>query len=463
MVPKESIESARSYTGALMTNQVVAGPAVSVLILHRVKARAVSPRFAQQTLRMFNGIPAVTCVAHDVSLPMPRWLSRLDFDAFVLDSSMLGFRWAPKSMFDRVRESVAFLSQRRGLKIALPMDEFDRSIALDRWLSDLGVDLVCTTLYNHRHLLLPDCCSRAEVIPAWTSYIDGGLLQGSANPLDGRPVDIGYRTRKLPFNFGSFGQLKSQVGELFRDRLGGSSLVHDIEVGDTFRIDGDAWIKFLQSCKFVLGAPSGSSIHDPTGAIDNSVRSFLSEQPSADFSTVERACFPGVDGQQEFSVLSPRVFEASMAGCCQVLVRGEYGGLLRPEEHYLPIERDFSNLDNVVERLMNVEAASDIATRCRDAFLSEPTLRASVRDGKLYDWICEHRRSPESMRCVQDVLDAVRVNGGRQRWARYARVAQDMTASCFHRVQGRLPDPLGRALLRLHACLQALRIRDLAP
>jgi hypothetical protein len=459
VVPNESTESARSYTRTSMIEQVAVGPVVSVLILHRVRAQGVSPRFTQQGLRILSGNPAVKCVAHDVSLPMPRWLSRLDFDAFFLDSSMLGYRWAPKSMFDRVRESVAFLSRRRGLKIAFPMDEFDRSAALDRWLSDLGVDLVCTTLYAQRHLLLPECCSRAEVIPAWTSYIDDGLLQGSAGPLAGRPVDVGYRTRKLPFNFGRFGQLKSQVGERLRDRLAGSSLVHDVEVGEAFRIDGDAWIRFLRSCKFVLGAPSGSSIHDPSGAIDMSVQSFLSEQPNADFDTVERACFPGIDGRHEFSVLSPRVFEASMAGCCQVLVRGEYGGLLRPDEHYLPIERDFSNLDEVLERLKDIEAASDVSMRCRDALLSEPTLHANVRDRTLYAWICERRRPSESVNCVRDVLDAVRVNGGRQRWMRHTRAALDRASSCFHRFQGRLPDPLGRALLRLHGCLQAMRPR----
>jgi hypothetical protein len=384
-------------------------------------------------------------------------MARLDFDAVVLDSSMLGCRWAPPSMFERVRKEVSVFAGRRALKIAAPMDEFDRSSILDEWLTQLNVDLVYTTSYEHRNLLIPKCCARSEVSPGWTSLIDPELATLQSPRLAGRPIDVGYRVTGLPYGMGRLAQLKTAIGDRFSALAVGRGLVTDIAVGQEHRIDGDAWVRFLQSCKYVLGSPSGSSVHDPVGEIDRKVREFLKESPDAAFETVERECFPGVDGQQVFSVLSPRVLEAAMAGCCQVLIRGDYGGLLEAEEHYIPVETDFSNLQEVLDRMADHERAVQMAARCRERLLGEPSLHKDVRDRQLYEWICERRRLPESGRSVEEIRDALARHGGTRSAALRTRQIIDRASFHFHRMQGRLPAPIGAALLRMHRLFQSMR------
>ena len=70
---------------------------------------------------------------------------------------------------------------------------------------------------------------------------------------------------------------------------------------------------------------------------------------------MEAACFPGEDGRLQLFAISPRHLEACATRTCQVLVEGDYSGVLRPGEHYIPISKDLSNLDDVLEQLQSDE------------------------------------------------------------------------------------------------------------
>ena len=40
-----------------------------------------------------------------------------------------------------------------------------------------------------------------------------------------------------------------------------------------------------------------------------------------------------------------------MTGTCQVLTEGYYNGILIPNVHYIPLKKDFSNIDEVIRRI----------------------------------------------------------------------------------------------------------------
>jgi len=110
---------------------------------------------------------------------------------------------------------------------------------------------------------------------------------------------------------------------------------------------GDDWLKFLSNCRFTLGCESGSSLLDPRGEIRAACNAYLRRHPKSEFDEIEAACFPGQDMKRVFSAFSPRLFEAALAGACQVLVPGKYLGVLEPDQHYIPLAADFSNIGDV--------------------------------------------------------------------------------------------------------------------
>jgi hypothetical protein len=72
-----------------------------------------------------------------------------------------------------------------------------------------------------------------------------------------------------------------------------------------------------------------------------------------------------------FFAISPRHLEAVITKTAQVLVEGRYSGVLEPDRHYIPVRRDFSNLDEALERLHDLEAVEAMTERAyQDVYLS---------------------------------------------------------------------------------------------
>jgi len=85
---------------------------------------------------------------------------------------------------------------------------------------------------------------------------------------------------------------------------------------------------------------------------------------------VSRQMPDGWDGYAFFA-LSPRHFEAVITKTCQVLIEGEYEGVFKQERHYIPMKRDFSNVDEVLDRVGDRRLTQEIAeTAYEEIYLS---------------------------------------------------------------------------------------------
>jgi hypothetical protein len=167
-----------------------------------------------------------------------------------------------------------------------------------------------------------------------------------------RPIDIGYRARRLPFWLGRHGQKKYQVGERVKaycDRE--TNLTTDISSHPEKTLYGDDWLAFLLRCRTVLGSEGGASLLDADDTIRPAVERYVHEHTGAEFEEVEAACFPGRDGDIRYFAISPRHFECAMTKTCQVLLEGRYAGIFRAGEHYIELKGDYSNLPEVVEKV----------------------------------------------------------------------------------------------------------------
>ena len=57
------------------------------------------------------------------------------------------------------------------------------------------------------------------------------------------------------------------------------------------------------------------------------------------------------DGKLEIQVISPRCFEAAALGTVMVLFPGNYSGILIRDRHYIGLEKDFSNVNEVIDKI----------------------------------------------------------------------------------------------------------------
>lgn len=329
---------------------------------------------------------------HAFGQPIPRRLRQESFDVIMLETTFLCWRWSKprKDYFDRLLEEYAFIANSDAIKIALPQDEYDHAAVLDEWLADWRVDLIYSVCYEHRDVFYPKASVRAEIVEGMTGYVDDAdiaMMRRLARPFEERDVDVGYRAKSLPPYFGRFGRLKAEMGERFRAAFAGTGLLLDISVDPKHALMGDEWLRFLGNCRFTLGCESGSSLLDPTGEINHDCATYLAEHPNARFEEVEAACFPGQDMQRIYSAISPRIFEAALAGTCQVLASGRYMGILKPDEHYIPWDISASDNDALYAELTDWRRAKERAEACREAVLGSERLNYRCFVESLLDWI----------------------------------------------------------------------------
>jgi hypothetical protein len=69
------------------------------------------------------------------------------------------------------------------------------------------------------------------------------------------------------------------------------------------------------------------------------------------FAEIEARFFAGRPRCPVYSkCISSRHFDAAGTATCQILVRGRYNDILAADEHYIPLDTDFANVDEVISR-----------------------------------------------------------------------------------------------------------------
>ena len=359
------------------------------LRLMRSKRRSVlllcddNPNHANTLLEHVDAIRRYS--AHDVQTFNPRSLRRSrmlelgEFDVVVIHYSLCIV--VDDYLAPDFREKLhAF----KGLKVQFIQDDYRWINRMTDMMREIGIDVLFTLVSAAE---IPKVWSAerlpgVEKITTLAGYVPEGLLRMPVRPLDYRPIDIGYRGREVPYWIGRLGQDKVRIGQGVLARAGKYGLRCDIAWGEGDRIYGQAWTDFVAACRATLGTESGASITDFDGSIEERVRTYLAQHPGADFEEVHRTTLREVEGNVRMNVISPRIFEATALRTPMILFPGEYSGIVQPWAHYIPLEKDFSNMDEVVERLRDTKGLEAMRDRAYEDVVrtGRYSLRTFVRE-----------------------------------------------------------------------------------
>ncbi|MDB9891247.1 hypothetical protein OAD74_07725 [Alphaproteobacteria bacterium] len=348
---------------------------MNILVLHGFKDLSLARNTSLNHLYAFERYaPEHEYVYHCAYWHVTEQLKQINFCAIILDTSFMSQRTVrPRKLLDELRAKYTWLRYSRAIKLALPQDEYDECDVLDEWLEEMGVDVIGTVV-GHRETLYPRMLHKAEFIELLTGYVDYEELlriESFVKPMASRTVDIGYRGRALPYYFGRLGQQKTEIYRQFKKATAGKRIITDMKISSNGALFGDEWRKFLCNSRFTLGLLSGSSMRDPRGKIRDQLEKLLLERPNTTFDEAEREIFPSEDGQYIFSAISPRIFEAAAGRSCQILIEGHYAEGFKANLHYIPLKPDYSNVDEILERLNDHKEAELIADRCYDLLIRD--------------------------------------------------------------------------------------------
>ena len=269
---------------------------------------------------------------------------------------------------------IAQLKSFRGLKVAFLQDEYREIQTYWKNINELGIDLLfsCVPEKEIPKVYPNQKVPKLRVVNVLTGYVPERLLKQSVLPVAQRPIDVGYRTRRMPFWLGRLGYEKWFIAEEFERRGSTTNLKLDLSTSEGERLYGDAWTNFVASCRAVIGVESGSSIIDFDGKLEHQVDDYVMANPKATFQEVWEKLLSPYEGSLKLHQISPRCFEAAALRTPMVLFEGEYSGVLEPERHFIALKKDFSNFESVVSKLKDHAFLQAIADQVYEEVAMDP-------------------------------------------------------------------------------------------
>jgi hypothetical protein len=309
------------------------------------------------------------CFYLDVAVRgIPWYVKKIRWDLIIFHTTFLSARWN-RTHFVRNVEKMGFLRSSDAIKVALPQDEFINMDLVCDFINQFGISHVFSVAPESEWSVIYRTVDfqKVKFHKVLTGYIDDSLINkvsriAKSMPAE-RTIDIGYRAHRALLWLGRHGALKWLITDVFKEKAPQRGLVVDVSTRAEDTILGDDWYRFLLRCKYQLGVEGGASILDWDGTYRKKTEEYLAQHPQATFEEVEKACFPGAEGSLRLHAISPRHFECCLTKTCQVLVEGDYDGVLAPGKHYIELKRDFSNVDEVLDVIARDELREGITTR----------------------------------------------------------------------------------------------------
>lgn len=256
----------------------------------------------------------------------------------------------PDHLAPRIADLVAAY---RGPKLLFIQDEYDQVETTRRCMERLGIDAVYTNVpFDSIDLVYPRArFTQVEFLPTLTGYVpEDPAIDDFVTPMAERSLRIGYRGRTLPHHYGALAREKYTIGVEVKRLAQLRGVEADIEVDSDKRIYGTNWYRFIGSARATLATESGSNVFD----FDGNLARLAAEHHDMDFDTFAARFLGEHEGLVHMNQISPKVFESIRLRTALILFEGTYSGVVRPNEHYLPLKKDYSNIDKIFDRLEDV-------------------------------------------------------------------------------------------------------------
>lgn len=312
-------------------------------------------------------------------LALPDTFDLREYDGIIIHPTV---SYNPENVAQIDRKMSIRLRDYRGVKVLMKQDEQFRAGQLAPLIEDKCFDLVVTCLAaSEWEKVYPRSrIGNCRILQSLTGFVSPEMRLNWRKPVSGRTIDVGYRGSLQPLAFGRLGLEKWEIGHKFLKEVTrtGIPLKCDISSRWEDRLSGQDWIAFLQSSRTTLGVESGSNLFDFDGQVEQKCLRFAAENQHIDpwsheyYRKAHEEFLHEYEGNVLYNQISPRHLEASAAGSAQVLYEGEYSGIFKPWQHYIPLKKDFSNFSEVTEAIQDDNLLHETALRAYEEIVLNP-------------------------------------------------------------------------------------------
>ncbi len=287
------------------------------------------------------------------------------FDFALFDAVGLHYSVKPYNNYYLSKSLKAKIADFQGAKFLFLQDEYQKVNQVQAFIAALGFHLLFT-LVNKQNIDIayPDSrLSRLKKVTVLTGYVQDYMKSIVSLPVHARGIDVSYRGRRCEYWLGALAHEKEFIATEFVKPAVRQGLKLDISLEESDRLYGEAWFQLLANSRAVLGTESGASIWDFDDTVRHKTNQYLGKHKNADFESVYEHVLKPFDGKILYNAISPRVFEAAATKTPMIMFPGFYSGVCKPDLHYIVLEKDFSNIDDVILKLRDHDYLQSIADR----------------------------------------------------------------------------------------------------
>jgi hypothetical protein len=265
-----------------------------------------------------------------------------------------------------------WFGRRRAKLVMFIGNEYDLLEEKIRFARSVEAEFVCSQLPIEAASYLYAECERSRILS----------MPHALNPAAyfprrdvARDIDIGF-VGDLYWPFVGDRE-RTELIEFFRAHATEMGLACDVR---TERLSRDGWAAFLNRCKGVIGAESGTYYLNDRGRLLAAAREWnLNEKPNARFEEVYERFYRDQPRLVSGKSISSRHFEPIGTKTCQILLEGEYNGILKQDVHYISVKRDLSNIGDALRRFRDGACREAMVEETYDYVVAEHTYDHRVR------------------------------------------------------------------------------------
>jgi len=289
------------------------------------------------------------------------------YDLIIVMHSVLG------DSCELLKKTVNYFDKRKGKLIIFIGNEYDIMDEKIAVLKNLEADYICSQLPINTAKWLYEEVKSARVLA-----MPHALNPDKFSDLKlHRIIDIGFIGAAYPLWIGDscrndfFNQI---IAEAER-----TNFICDVKIGEG-NLSGSAWGLFLNSIKGTIGAESGSYYLDREGTLIKNAKEIISENPFMSLEELVKKAFQ--DSHLKYMTgkcVSSRHFEAIGCKTCQILLEGDYNGILVADKHYFSVKKDLSNIKEVLDRFSDELIKKEMIKNAYSLIIENHTYAHRVR------------------------------------------------------------------------------------
>ena len=245
-----------------------------------------------------------------------------------------------------------------------------------RFCKTIGCKLLVTQSFSKEAVNLYSNALNCKVISIPGGGLDTSLFYPGDSTIS-RKIDLGFRAFDEPFYFGH--QERRDFMKHAQLECEKRGFNYDFSMESKDRFVGSDWADFLRNCKSVIGSSSGFDHFALNDKLRKSVNSYTNSMDQVSFEDVRLKFFDDKSHGVKCRVLSGRLIEAAGTKTTLILLRDEYSRYLTPDVHYIPVNKDYSNISEAFEKLSDQDYCSQIRENCYHVAITHLTFKSHLK------------------------------------------------------------------------------------